>query len=226
MVVLMNEYKDIIDNAKANAQKTKSINDVDFDVGNIKYNNEYNTKTMEKPSDVGHRYIDKNYYDQNKAYNDFSKKVDDFNFESSFDKAMNKGVGSNIEGMKATNTAIANSKGSVNELIPELMSKVSDNVDDTIENVTGFFQKKFNDMSMQEINNYAKISDILAQKSGLDVQTEQDLLKQWSINKEMEYSLKGLEMEKEANKSQSFFNKLQTGIQAVGTVASMVALFI
>lgn len=220
----MSEYADIINNAKSNSQK--SLNDVSFDVGNVRHDDSYDVNKIATPQDVGHSYTTKNYYDQLNSYNDLAKKTNEYSFENPFNKAMEKDVGSNIEGMKATNAALKNSKGNVNELVPELMSKVSDNVNDTIDNITNFFQGKLDSMQMQDINNYAKISDILAQKSGIDVQTEQDLLKQWSINKEMEYSLEGLKLEKEAAKEQQFYNQLQTGIQTVGTIAACVALFL
>ena len=220
----MSEYNDIINNAKANSKVDLSTSP--FYVGDLKKDNSMDVKSMDNPSDVGHSYVDNNYYKQNEAYNNLSDKMGDYTFYKTFDKAMNKGVGSNIESSKAINAAMKQSQGSVNELVPELMSKVSENVDSTIDNLTSFFQNKFDSMSMQEINNYAKISDMLAQKAGLDTQMEQDLLKAWSINKEMQYSLEGLEREKDAQEANKFYNNISTAVNAVGTIVSAIALFI
>lgn len=197
-----------------------------FNVGSMVKDNSMDVKSMENPSQVGHSYVDNNYYKQNENYQNLSDKMGDYTFYKTFDKAMGKDVGSNIEASKAINAATKNSRGSVNALVPELMSKVSDNVDSTIDNITSFFQKKYDGMSMQEINNYAKISDALSQKAGLDTQMEQDLLRAWSINKEMEYSLEGLDREKDAQEANKFYNTVSTAVNAVATVVACVAAFL
>lgn len=218
-------YNEFLSNAKANSAKTTDFSKSPFEIGSLKKDNSMNVASMDKPSQVGHSYVDNNYYKQNEAYNNLSDKVGDYTFYKTFDKAMGKDAGSNIESSKAINAAVKQSKGSVNELVPELMSKVSENVDSTIDNVTSFFQNKLDNMSNQEIMNYAKISDMLAQKAGLDTQMETDLLKAWSINKEMEYSLQGLDKEKDAFLDSQFYNNIQTAVNAVATIVGCIAAF-
>lgn len=219
----MNDYENIIQNKKT---PTLNLEKNPFYVGDLKKDNSMDVTQMDKPSQVGHNYIDNNYYKQNEAYEDLANKIDDQTFIKPFDKAMQKDVPSNIESSKAINTTVKNSKGSVNQIIPELMSKVSENVDSTIDNVTSYFQKKFNSMTNDEIMNYAKISDALAEKAKLDTQMETDLLKAWSINKEMEYSLQGLKYAKDAQEDAQFYQTVQSAVSAVATVVSCVALFL
>lgn len=219
-------YNDYLTNAKQNSAKATNFDKSPFDTGYLTKDNSMDFTKMDNPSQVGHSYVDKNYYKQNEAYNNLSDKMGDYTFYKTFDKAMAKDTGSNIDSSKAINATVKNSKGSVNSLVPEIMSKVSENVDSTIENVTNFFQKKLDSMTNQEIANYAKISDMLAQKAGLDTQMETDLLKAWSINKEMQYSLEGLDREKEAQEDAEFYNNISTAVSAVGTIVSCIALFL
>ena len=212
-------------------KETKQNNKVDFNkspftVGDLKKDNSMDVSQMDKPSNVGHSYVNENYYRENNAYDKMGDKINDYSFAKTFDKAMNKGIGSNIESSKAINATVKNSKGSVNQIIPELMGKVSENVDQTIDNVTTYFQNKVDSMTNEEIANYAKISDALAQKAGLDTQMETDLLRAWSINKEMEYSLQGLEKEKDAQKMNQFYQTIQGAVSAVGTIVSCIAAFL
>ena len=211
---------------KRNEAKAKEENPNKFQTQTLEHDNSVNTSAMSSPDEVGHRYATENYYNQNKSYNNMLNKVRDYSFDNSFDKAMGKNVGSNIESSKAINATVKNSPSSVNELLPEVMSKFTNDMDSTLGNIVSYFQSKTDSMSNDEIKNYAKISDALAQKAGLDTKLESDLLNAWALNKDMAYSLEGLGIQEDAFKTQKTMQTVQTVLAAAGTMIGAIALFL